>query len=125
MIGGHYDIVTFLLSQGANQLLKDDSGSCPMHYACRLGDITITRILMEGPSGRRALVMANNNDQKPIDVSSNNFIRATVEGKNACFSHDNMFHSFLLRTFFSLCSAVMRKHRIFVQPRVSLMERTT
>lgn len=81
VIGGHYEIVKFLLSQGANQLLKDDSGSCPMHYACRLDDITITRILMDAANGRRALVVTNNNELKPIDMTSNRFLKATVEGK--------------------------------------------
>lgn len=73
VIGGHYEIVRFLVSQGANQLIKDDSGSCPLHYACKLGNITITRILMEAPGGKKAMLTADNHDNKPIDVSANSF----------------------------------------------------
>jgi hypothetical protein len=62
------------------QLLRDDSGNCPLHYACKLGDPTIARILMESPGGRRALVLLNNLEQKPIDVCSNHYLRSRVEG---------------------------------------------
>lgn len=99
VIGGRVDIVKFLLSQGANQLLKDDAGNCPLHYACKLGHITLTRILMDHSGGRRALVILNNTEQKPIDICANNYIKSQVE-------------------------AVMRKHRIFVPPRISLLDRS-
>jgi ankyrin repeat protein len=61
--------------------LKDDSGNCPLHYACRIGDISIVRILLEAPAGRRALVLMNNVEQKPIDVCSTTYVRIRVEGK--------------------------------------------
>ncbi len=118
VIGGHFEIVKFLLAQGANQLLKDDSGSCPLHYACRLGQITTARILMDGPGGKRALVMTNHADQKPIDNASNYFLKATVEGKSILACCETKYSQSCF------CEAVMRKHRIFVQPRVSLMDRT-
>jgi hypothetical protein len=80
--------------------LKDDKGNAPLHYACMLGDITISRILMDNSGGRRALLISNNHDLKPIDVCANYYLKVRVEG-------------------------VMRKHRIFQKPRVSLMERST
>ncbi len=81
VVGGHYEIVRYLISQGANQQIKDDSGSCPLHYACKLGNITIARMLMEANGGKRAMLIQDNNDNKPIDVSANNFLKACVEGE--------------------------------------------
>jgi ankyrin repeat protein len=97
VIGGHHQIVKYLLAQGANQLLKDSSGSTAMHHACRLGNITIVRILIDAANGKRALVALNNRDQRPIDVGASHFLKATIEGElmlllvwcsssNSCFS---------------------------------------
>ena len=86
VIGGHYEIVRFLISQGANQLIKDDSGSCPLHYACKLGNITITRMLMESVGGKKAMLTMDNHDNKPIDVAANSFLKSCVEGKSAKLS---------------------------------------
>jgi hypothetical protein len=100
------------------QLLKDDAGNCPLHYACKLGHITLTRILMDHSGGRRALVILNNTEQKPIDICANNYIKSQVEGTwNASIF---VFRSNLVTLF----AAVMRKHRIFVPPRISLLDRS-
>lgn len=102
VMGRNVQVVSFLLDQGANQvsipffvicfsllkgknffqLLKDDHGNCPLHYACKIGDVTIVRILMESAGGRRALLIMNNLEQKAIDICNCNYIRSQVEGKN-------------------------------------------
>jgi ankyrin repeat protein len=84
--------------------LKDDSGNCPLHYACRIGDISIVRILLEAPAGRRALVMMNNVEQKPIDVCSTTYVRIRVEGKRRRKGFLFLFGSYIsFFLFFSRC----------------------
>jgi len=100
VMGRNIEIVAYLLQHGANQLLKDDKGNGPLHYACSIGDIAISKLLMDSTGGRRALLMTNTHDQKPIDICVNYYLRSRVE-------------------------TVMRRHRIFQKPRVSLMERST
>jgi len=99
VLGQHQDIVDYLLQHGGNQLIKDEKGNIPLHYACQIGNIAIIRLLMDSTGGRRALLITNNHDMKPIDSCSNAYLKSCVEG-------------------------IMRKHRIFQKPRVSLMERS-
>lgn len=98
VIGGHSHIVRYLLTQGASQIVTDESGRCALHYACQLGHVTITRLLMDAAGGRRALLIEDRFTQKPFDLCATNFLKSIVE-------------------------AVMRKHKIFKKPRVSIMDR--
>lgn len=98
VIGGHVNIVRYLLSQGASQVVTDEVGRCPLHYSCQLGHVTISRLLMESPGGRRALLLEDRFSSKPIDMCATNFLKSQVE-------------------------AVMRKHKIYKKPRVSIMDR--
>lgn len=86
VIGCHKDIVKFLLSNGANQLIRDEHGFSPLHHACKLGHMSIARILIEGPAGKRALLLQDNNDQRPLDIAANNFIKSRVEGTECLLS---------------------------------------
>lgn len=70
----------------------------PLHYACKNSNVSIARILMESPSGKRALLQMNNNELQPIQCCTNNFLKARVE-------------------------SIMKKFRIFVKPRVSILDR--
>lgn len=81
VIGGHVPVVRYLLSQGASQIVTDDLGRCPLHYSCQLGHVTITRLLMDGTGGRRALLIEDKNGQKPYDLCATNFLKNRVEGK--------------------------------------------
>lgn len=98
VLGGHKDVVNYLLKNNANQLLKDENGLIPLHRACILGDIAIARILMNDTNGKRALLMTNNTDQKAYELCSNTFMKIQIE-------------------------AAMRKLNIFAKPRVSIMDR--
>lgn len=98
VIGGHVNIVRYLLSQGASQVVTDEVGRCPLHYSCQLGHVTISRLLMESPGGRRALLLEDRFSSKPIEMCATNFLKSQVE-------------------------AVMRKHKIYKKPRVSIMDR--
>eukprot|EP00600_Ochromonadales_sp_CCMP1393_P003121 CAMPEP_0174979158 /NCGR_PEP_ID=MMETSP0004_2-20121128/14617_1 /TAXON_ID=420556 /ORGANISM="Ochromonas sp., Strain CCMP1393" /LENGTH=600 /DNA_ID=CAMNT_0016230637 /DNA_START=202 /DNA_END=2004 /DNA_ORIENTATION=- len=98
VIGGHKDVAAYLLANGANQLLRDDIGYGPMHHACKLENIALARILINDSLGKRALLMADNNDQKPIELCTSPFMKLRIEG-------------------------AMRKMKIFVKPRVSILDR--
>ncbi|KAJ1397447.1 ankyrin repeat-containing domain protein, partial [Ochromonadaceae sp. CCMP2298] len=98
IIGGHKEVATYLLSMGANQLLRDDQGYTPLHHACRLVIISLARVLIQDASGKRALLTSDNNDQKPIELCASPFMRQRVE-------------------------TAMRKLKIFVKPRVSILDR--
>eukprot|EP01038_Epipyxis_sp_PR26KG_P013141 gene13141-17609_t len=98
VIGGHIEIVKLLLSKGASQLVKDEGGNNPLHHTCMLGNIAIARLLMNSEHAKKSLLSLNNYDQKPMDVCLNNFTRGQVE-------------------------ETMRKFKVFVKPRVSLLER--
>lgn len=98
VIGGFKEVAQFLLENGANQLLKDDAGNTPLHLACKLNDIAIARVLINSTNGKRALISMDNNDEKPIDACATNFMKIRIE-------------------------AAMRKMKIFVKPRVSILDR--
>ena len=83
---------------GANQLLKDYQGYVPLHYSCLYDNITITRLLINNENGKRGLLISNNLDQKPIELCNTNFMKQRVEN-------------------------AMRKLKIFVKPRVSILNR--
>lgn len=83
---------------GANQLLKDYQGYVPLHYSCLYNNITITRLLINNENGKRGLLISNNLDQKPIELCNTNFMKQRVEN-------------------------AMRKLKIFVKPRVSILNR--
>lgn len=99
VIGGHPDVAKYLLDKGANQLVRDESGCCPLHLACRLGHVAILKILINSPGGKKALLCVNNNDEKPIDTCNSNFMKSRVED-------------------------AMKNFKIFAKPRVSIMERS-
>lgn len=80
------------------QLLRDEIGFTPLHHACQLESIALARVLIEAESGKRALLMHNNNDQKPIELCTSYFMKIRIEG-------------------------AMRKLKIFVKPRVSILDR--
>lgn len=80
VIGGHREIVQYLLTNEANQLLKDETGCIPLHHACMLGDIIIARLLIRGKGGKKAMLAQNNQDLMPIDVCANNFVKSGIEG---------------------------------------------
>lgn len=85
VIGGQTMIVRYLLSEGASQTIIDDAGRCPLHYACQLGHVTITRLLLDGAGGRRALLIEDKGGLKPIDLAATNFLKNCVEGKPPFF----------------------------------------
>jgi hypothetical protein len=62
------------------QLLRDEIGFSPLHHACRLESIALARVLIEAESGKRALLLHNNSDQKPIELCSSNFMKLRIEG---------------------------------------------
>ena len=97
-IGGHTEVAKYLLKNGANQLLKDEMGCTALHHACQLGDISIARMLVNGDGAKRALLVLNNSDQKPFDVCNTSYMKIMIE--------DNM-----------------RRLKVFVKPRVSLIAR--
>lgn len=98
VVADHPEVVEFLLQHGASQIHKDDYGMVPLHYACRLGHITIVRMLMNHHEGKRALQQMDRDDHKPVEICANMFLKSCVE-------------------------LVMQKLRIYVKPRVSLYER--
>jgi len=80
------------------QLLRDEIGFSPLHHACKLENIALARVLIESESGKRALLLHNNSDQKPIELCTSHFMKIRIEG-------------------------AMRKLKIFVKPRVSILDR--
>ena len=46
-VGGHYDIVRFLIESGANINATSNSGSTSLHSACDFGSISIIKFLVE------------------------------------------------------------------------------
>jgi hypothetical protein len=38
-------------------------------------------VLIESESGKRALLLANNSDQKPIELCTSNFMKLRIEGE--------------------------------------------
>jgi len=98
VVGGHKEVAKYLLQMGANQLLRDEIGFSPLHHACKLENIALARVLIESESGKRALLLHNNSDQKPIELCTSNFMKIRIEG-------------------------AMRKLKIFVKPRVSILDR--
>ena len=64
------------------QLLRDEIGFSPLHHACKLENIALARVLIESESGKRALLLANNNDEKPIELCTSNFMKIRIEGKS-------------------------------------------
>jgi len=97
-LGGHVEVAKYLLKSGANQLLKDEMGCTALHHACQLGDMSIARLLVNADGAKRALLAVNNVDQKAFDVCSNNYIKGRIED-------------------------AMRRLKVFVKPRVSLIAR--
>lgn len=65
------------------QLLRDEIGYAPLHHACRLESIALARVLIESESGKRALLLHNNSDQKPIELCTSNFMKIRIEGERA------------------------------------------
>lgn len=67
----------------APQLLRDEIGFSPLHHACRLESIALARVLIDSESGKRALLLHNNSDQKPIELCTSNFMKIRIEGMHA------------------------------------------
>lgn len=109
VIGGHPEVAKYLLQMGANQvmfishsfsppihsvhlhfrlspahlhqLLRDETGYSPLHHACQLENISLARVLIEAESGKRALLLHNNSDQKPIELCTSHFMKIRIEGE--------------------------------------------
>ena len=43
---GRYDMVEFLVRQGANIMIKDNEGSIPLHCAVRSGVVEVVKLLL-------------------------------------------------------------------------------
>eukprot|EP01036_Dinobryon_divergens_P023080 gene23080-31397_t len=98
VIGGHSEIVTYLLKNGASQVLKDENGLIPLQLACSLGNVSIVKLLIGADKAKKALLMVNNKDQKALDLCKSDYLKAKVED-------------------------VMRNLGIFAKPRVSILQR--
>jgi ankyrin repeat protein len=98
VIGGHLNVTRFLLAQGASQFIVDEIGRCPLHYACKLGQVALCRLLMEATGGKRALLLKDRFGHKPVNLCATQFLKVIVE-------------------------EVMHKHKVLKKPRVSIMER--
>lgn len=64
-----------------HQLLRDETGFSPLHHACQLENISLARVLIEAESGKRALLLHNNSDQKPIELCTSHFMKIRIEGE--------------------------------------------
>jgi hypothetical protein len=102
------------------QLLRDEIGFSPLHHACRLESIALARVLIEAESGKRALLLHNNSDQKPIELCSSNFMKLRIEGT---VPRAVLVVLVLLNCLSCSFAGAMRKLKIFVKPRVSILNR--
>lgn len=84
------------------QLLRDEIGFSPLHHACRLENIALARVLIEAESGKRALLLANSDDQKPIELCSSNFMKLRLEGESNRSLRHYLAQTYRLPPFLSL-----------------------
>jgi hypothetical protein len=70
----------FCLHHSHPQLLRDEIGYAPLHHACELENISLARVLIDNEGGKRALLLANGSDQKPLELCKSNFMKQQVEG---------------------------------------------
>lgn len=110
-------------------MLRDDLGCAPLHHACKLENIGIARLLINSEGGKRALLVSDNNDRKPIELCTSNFMKIRIEGKllsniNDVVKRIYRFLKYILIVMkMTSITGAMRHFKIFVKPRVSIVDR--
>ncbi len=80
--GGHLELITLLLSNGADQLIHDNYKRTPLHLACIKGDITMIKVLCRGPHSKKASLAVDNNGKKPHEICKSNYAKVVLEGNS-------------------------------------------
>ena len=78
--GGHVKIVEYLISKGANQLLRNNSGQVPLHIACLKGDVILIKTLCRGANAKKASLALDNTGHKPHEICTKHYAKAIYEG---------------------------------------------
>lgn len=81
VIGGHADVVKFLLLHGANALIRNDTNSLPIHIACAANHILIVRLLLGAKHGKKSLLTKDGSGNTPRQLCASKFLRTIVEGE--------------------------------------------
>ena len=80
---GHFSVVNYLISKGANIKLIDDQGNTPLYYACRGGNLRIVELLI---SKGADIYQTNKSRRSPWEIAAENghlqIIRTLIEKYN-------------------------------------------
>ena len=82
VLSSHPQVITTLIRNGANQILRDGAGNTPLHLACIHNDIECIRALLADPNEamvRRALGSENGSRLKPHQVCVGVYCQRAVE----------------------------------------------
>lgn len=81
IIGGHAEVVAFLIEKGANVLLRDNTDSLPIHIACANNHVSIVRMLLNSKYAKKSLLAKDGKGKTARQLCASKFLRTIVEGK--------------------------------------------
>jgi len=80
VIGGHTEVVAFLISRGANIMMRDNTDSLPIHIACANNHISIVRILLNSKGAKKTLLVKDGKGKTARQLCASKFLRTILEG---------------------------------------------
>jgi ankyrin repeat protein len=72
--------VEILLKHGANVLMKDNTGSLPIHIACSSNHVSIARMLLNSRHAKKTLLERDGHGKTARQLCATKFLRTLVEG---------------------------------------------